>query len=95
MVKNLPGSSGDLRDVGSIPGLGRSPGGGHGYPLQYSCKENPHGQRSLVGSDHRVAKSRTRLSDLACMHTGDIRVSNTYVKVSCILRKKDKQLNVP
>ena len=36
-------------DLGSIPGLGRSPGGGHGNPLQYSCLENPQGQRSLVG----------------------------------------------
>ena len=36
-------------DLGSIPGLGRSPGGGHGNPLQYSCLENSHGQRSLVG----------------------------------------------
>ena len=35
-------------DLGLIPGLGRSPGGGHGNPLQYSCLENPHGQRSLV-----------------------------------------------
>ena len=36
-------------DLGSTPGLGRSPGGGHGNPLQYSCLENPHGHRSLVG----------------------------------------------
>ena len=36
-------------DLGSIPGLGRSPGGGHGNPLQYFCLENSHGQRSLVG----------------------------------------------
>ena len=36
-------------DLGSIPGLGRSPGGGHGNPLRYSCLENPHGQRRLVG----------------------------------------------
>ena len=36
-------------DVGLIPGLGSSPGGGHGNPLQYSCLENPHGQRSLAG----------------------------------------------
>ena len=36
-------------DLGSIPGSGRSPGGGHGNPLQSSCLENPHGQRSLVG----------------------------------------------
>ena len=39
----------NARDLGSIPGLGRSPGGGHGNPLQYYCLENPHGQRSLVG----------------------------------------------
>ena len=37
-------------DLGSIPGLRRSPGEGHGNPLQYSCLENPHGQRSLAGS---------------------------------------------
>ena len=36
-------------DLGLIPGLGRSPGGGHGNPVQYSCLENPHGQKSLVG----------------------------------------------
>ena len=36
-------------DLGSIPGLGRSPGGGHGNPLQYSCLENPHGQMTLAG----------------------------------------------
>ena len=39
----------DTGDVGLIPELGRSPGGGHGNPLRYSCLENPHGQRSLVG----------------------------------------------
>ena len=39
----------NVGDLGSIPGLGRSPGGGHVNPLQYSCLENPHGQRSLVG----------------------------------------------
>ena len=49
MVKNLPANAGDVRDMGSIPGSGRSPGGGHGKPLQYSCLENPHGQRSLAG----------------------------------------------
>ena len=40
VVKNLPVNAGDQRDVGSIPGLGRSPGGGHDNPLQYSCLEN-------------------------------------------------------
>ena len=39
----------DAGDLGLIPGLRRSLGGGHGNPLQYSCLENPHGQRSLVG----------------------------------------------
>ena len=48
-VKNLPANAGDIRDSGSIPGLGRCPGGGHGNPLQYSCLENPHGQRRLAG----------------------------------------------
>ena len=40
VVKTPPANTGDLRDVGSIPGSGRSPGGGHGNPLQYSCLEN-------------------------------------------------------
>ena len=40
VVKNLPASAGDIRDTGSIPGLGRSPGEGRGNPLQYSCLEN-------------------------------------------------------
>ena len=48
MVKNLAANVGDTGDVGLIPGSGRSPGGGHDNPLQYSCLEN-HGQRSLAG----------------------------------------------
>ena len=43
VVKNLLINARDVRDTGSIPGLGRSPGGGHGNPLQYSFLENPHG----------------------------------------------------
>ena len=39
-IKNLPANAGDERDMGSVSGLGRSPGGGHGNPLQYSCLEN-------------------------------------------------------
>ena len=49
VVKNLPANAGDVRDMGSIPGLGRSSVGEHGTPLQYSCLENPPEQRSLVG----------------------------------------------
>ena len=49
VVENLLANAGDVRDIDSISGSGRSSGGGHGNPLQYSCLENPHGQRSLVG----------------------------------------------
>ena len=49
VVKNPPANAGDPRDMGSIPGLGRSPGVGNGNTLQYSCLEESHGQRSLVG----------------------------------------------
>ena len=49
VVKNPPANAGDIKDAGLIPGSGRSPGGGHGNPLQYFCLENPHGQSSLEG----------------------------------------------
>ena len=49
VVKNLPANAGDIRDMGPVPGLGRSPGGGHGNPLQLFLPGEPHGQRSLVG----------------------------------------------
>ena len=56
VIKNPPAHAGDPRDAGSIPELGRSPGGGRGNPLQYSCLENPHGQRSLAGYSPRGRK---------------------------------------
>ena len=49
VVKIPPANVGDIKHVGSTPGLGRSLGGGHGNPLQYACLETPHGQGSLVG----------------------------------------------
>ena len=49
LVKNPPAKAGDIRDMGSIPGLGRSPGRRQGNPLQYSCLENPNGWRNLAG----------------------------------------------
>ena len=50
-------------DLGSIPELGRSPGGGHGNPLQYSCLENPHGQRSLGGGGgHKESDTTEQVS---------------------------------
>ena len=65
MVKNLPANAGDIRDEGSIPGLGRSPGEGHGNPLQYSFFENPTDREdwwATVQEVHRVG------CDLARMH---------------------------
>ena len=57
MVKNPPASAEDTREEGSIPGLGRSPGGGHGNPLQYSCPENPMDRGAWRAIVHRVAES--------------------------------------
>ena len=70
MVKNPPANAGDM---GSIPGWGRSPGGGHGNPLQYSCLENPHGQRSLVGYSPQGLKESdmTEATQHTCMQKGD------------------------
>ena len=48
----------NAEDLGSIPGLGRSPGGGHGNPLQYSCLENRRGQRSLQATVHGLHRGR-------------------------------------
>ena len=58
VVKNPPANGGDIRDVGSIPRLGRSPGGGHGNPLRYSCLENPMSREAWWATVHGVAKSR-------------------------------------
>ena len=62
MLKNLPASAEDLN---SVSGLGRSPGGEHGNPLQYSCLENPHGQRSLVGYSSRGHKESDTTKQLS------------------------------
>ena len=59
VVKNLPDNAGDVRDTGSIPGLGRSPGGGHGNPLQYFYLENPMDRRAWWATVRGVAKSWT------------------------------------
>ena len=61
VVKNLPANAGGIRDEGSIPGLGRFPGGEHGNSLQYSCLENPMDIEAPQGMVHRDAKSQTQL----------------------------------
>ena len=63
--KNPPANAGDVRDVGLIPGSGRSPGEGNGNPLQYSCLENPMERGAWWATVHRVTKSRTRLKWLS------------------------------
>ena len=65
VVKNLPANIGDIRDVGSVPGLGRSPGGGHGNPFLYSCLENPMDRGAWPAIVQRVAQSPTRLKQLS------------------------------
>ena len=59
VVENPPVNAGDTGDVGSIPGMGRSPGGGSGDPLQYSCLENPLDRGAWWATFHGVAKSHT------------------------------------
>ena len=73
VVKNQPANAGNAKDVGSIPGSGRSPGGGNGNPLQYSCLENPTDIKAWWVTKswtvHKVAKSWTgpkQLSMHAC-----------------------------
>ena len=58
MVKNLAVSVGDIRDLGSIPGLGRSPGEGNGYPLQYSCLENPRDRGAWQATSGKLQRVR-------------------------------------
>ena len=59
VVKNRSANAGDIRDVGLIPWLGRSPGGGHGNSLQYSCWKNPMDRGAWRATVHWIAKSQT------------------------------------
>ena len=63
MVKNPPANAGDTRDMGSVPGSGRSPGEGNGYPLHYSCMEKSMDRGAWRATVHEVAKSQTQLSN--------------------------------
>ena len=65
VVKNPPANAGGITDMGSVPLSGRSPGGRHGYPLQYSCLESPMDRGAWQTMAHRVAKSQTRLKQLS------------------------------
>ena len=75
MKKNGPANAADLRDWGSIPGLGGSPGGGHGSPLQYSFLGSPMDREAQWDAVHGVAKSGTRLKRLST-HTQEERTTS-------------------
>ena len=68
VVKNMPASAGDIRDMASIPWSERSPGGGHGNPLQYYCLENPTDRGDWQATVHRVSRNWTQLKPLS-MHS--------------------------
>ena len=66
VVKNLPVNGGEVREAGSVPGSGRSPGGGHGNSHHYSCLENPTDRgEAWWAAVHRVAQSQTQLKRLS------------------------------
>ena len=69
LKKNMPAVAGDSGDAGLIPGLGRSPGGGNGNLLQYSCQENPVDRGAWQATVRGVAKSWTSLSNIAHIQT--------------------------
>ena len=68
VVKNLPANAGDLGDAGSVPGLRRCPGEGHGNPFQYSCLKNPMERGAWQAMVHRVEESQTQLKGFSA-HT--------------------------
>ena len=66
VVKNLPANARDIRDAGLITGSGRSPGGGHGNPLQYSCLENPMDRGAWQATVHGAESPQEDMSEHAC-----------------------------
>ena len=78
VVKNLPVNTVDIRDIGSTPGSGRSPGGGHGNPLQYSCLEDPMDQGVWWATVHRVTKELHTTEMTVCTHTPPIIAEFTF-----------------
>ena len=81
---NLPANAGDVRDKSLIPGSGRSPGGGHGNTLQYSCLEIPMDRGAWRATVHEVAKSQTKLKQLsthARMHNWSSGIFQQYFRI--------------
>ena len=95
MVNSPPTNAGDIRVVGSIPGLGRSPGGGHGNPLQYSCWRIPWTEEP--GSLQSMGLQRVGHDwiDLACRHVSHLRIPqlhtiSTFPPISILLMRKSR-----
>ena len=89
MVKNPPANARDVIDPGSIAVSGRSPGGGHGNPLQYSCMDNPMDRGAWQAVVHSVGKSQTGLTRLS-MHIRTIHWGPGVCYSELILRLKVK-----
>ena len=87
VVKNPPTSAGDVRKAGSIPGSGRSRGGGHGNPLQHSCLENPMDREAWQATVHGVAKNWTWLNT----NTYGKGVSHFHLSNHLLLSETQKQ----
>ena len=86
-----------LSHLSSIPGLGRSPGGGHGNPLQYSSLENPHGQRSLAGYSPWGHKELDTTEQLSTHKNGiwSFRMESTLFKVTEVENSREKSSDPP
>ena len=67
----------EVRDTGSVPGLGRSPGGRHGNPLQYPCLENPMDRGAWRTTVHKVSQSRTRVKQISTAWTHSAKATHT------------------
>ena len=87
MEKNPPANAGDGRRHGFDLGLGRSPGGGNGNPLQYSCLENPRDRGAWRATVHRISQSQTRLS-LLTLKQGGARANNRFLCMPTPQRKQ-------
>ena len=96
VVKDLPANAGDIRDAGSIPGSGRSTGGGHGNSLQYSCLENPRDRGAWQSIVHGIAKSWTRLKWLSTHTQPGTRTSASekWGRVSLLFHQSDAEAKI-
>ena len=78
MVKNLPANAGHIRDVGSIPGQGRSPGEGNGNRLQYSCLENPMDEEAWRATVHGGHKESDTTGHAHSLHLSGSQTSKGH-----------------